>query len=68
MRQNTEPRLKACEDLKSHCRVGKLEYVFSDPAQEIEWIALLELQRQLEAMTCVSEDQDPEGVPRQRLG
>jgi hypothetical protein len=44
----------------SDCR-RRREFVFADPIQEAEWLALLELERKLEAMNCISEDEDEAG-------
>ena len=56
MERNIEPG--QCEAL--NCR-RQIEFVFSDPIQEIEWLALLEVRRQLEAMNCIGEPGDEAG-------
>ncbi len=50
------------EDIRSNRRVSPSQFEFPDPVQEREWIALLDLQRKLEAMTCECEDQKPEEI------
>ncbi len=42
------------------CR-RRSEFVFADPIQEAEWLALLELQRQLDAMNCIDENEGEDG-------
>jgi hypothetical protein len=59
MAGNVEPRLY--EALNPGDRYWQLKFVFADPIQEAEWLALLELQRQLDAMNCISEDEDEAG-------
>jgi hypothetical protein len=57
---NIELRLRAGEALAEHYWIGQPEFVFADPTRQIEWLALLELQRKLEAMEGDSENLDRE--------
>ncbi len=60
MKQDTKLGSNTREGIRSNYLVGESAYMFADPAQEIEWLALLELQRQLDATTCVREELDAE--------
>jgi hypothetical protein len=62
-----ELRLRAPEALAQNCCLGQSEFVFADPIQEIEWLALLELQRKFESTNGDNENLDLEAIPARRL-
>jgi hypothetical protein len=52
---NIETKVRTREADASY---NQSECDFADPVQQTEWLALLELQKRLEAMSCDQDDRD----------